>query len=798
MIENLVIVESPAKAKTIERFLGPDYVVKSSFGHIRDLEKKDLGIDIAHNFQPKYEISPDKKVVVKELKQLAKEAKTVWLASDEDREGEAIAWHLFEVLGLKKENTKRIVFHEITKDAILHAIEHPRDIDKNLVDAQQARRVLDRLVGFEVSPVLWKKVKPSLSAGRVQSVAVKLIVEREREINHFEEQKYYRVQGTFTCKDKEGNAVSLKAELSERFRTKEETMAFMELCKQAEFVVRDVETKPSVRKPAPPFTTSTLQQEASRKLGLSVSQTMSVAQKLYEHGHITYMRTDSVNLSQLAIKTAKAVIIDTLGEKYSKPRNYATKTKGAQEAHEAIRPTYMDKEKIEGDRNEQQLYTLIRKRTLASQMADAELEKTTVTIAVAGKDYTFEAVGEVIVFDGFLKVYMESQDDEKEEEQLAILPSIHQGDVLQRSLIEATEQYTTHPPRYTEASLVKKMEALGIGRPSTYAPTITTIQNRGYILKESRDGVERQIDQIKLQGEKILETKVSRVFGAEKKKLFPSDIGMVVTDFLSNYFTNIMDYNFTAKAEDALDLVAEGNEEWQSMISAFYQPFHANVEKTLKESERNTGERELGKDPQTGETVSVRIGRFGPVAQIGDGENIRYAGLQKGQLMETITLEEALALFKFPRQLGEYEGKAVTVAIGRFGPYIKHDQLFVSLKKGVDDPGTITLETAIERIDEKREMERNRKIKEFDNGIQVLNGRFGPYIAYNKVNYKIPKGQDATLLTLENCLEIIEKSGDTKKKTTKKVAGKAATETKEKKKEKKTPEPEKAKRKTKK
>lgn len=798
MIENLVIVESPAKAKTIERFLGPDYVVKSSFGHIRDLEKKDLGIDIAHNFQPKYEISPDKKVVVKELKQLAKEAKTVWLASDEDREGEAIAWHLFEVLGLKKENTKRIVFHEITKDAILHAIEHPRDIDKNLVDAQQARRVLDRLVGFEVSPVLWKKVKPSLSAGRVQSVAVKLIVEREREINHFEEQKYYRVQGTFTCKDKEGNAVSLKAELSERFRTKEETMAFMELCKQAEFVVRDVETKPSVRKPAPPFTTSTLQQEASRKLGLSVSQTMSVAQKLYEHGHITYMRTDSVNLSQLAIKTAKAVIIDTLGEKYSKPRNYATKTKGAQEAHEAIRPTYMDKEKIEGDRNEQQLYTLIRKRTLASQMADAELEKTTVTIAVAGKDYTFEAVGEVIVFDGFLKVYMESQDDEKEEEQLAILPSIHQGDVLQRSLIEATEQYTTHPPRYTEASLVKKMEALGIGRPSTYAPTITTIQNRGYILKESRDGVERQIDQIKLQGEKILETKVSRVFGAEKKKLFPSDIGMVVTDFLSNYFTNIMDYNFTAKAEDALDLVAEGNEEWQSMISAFYQPFHANVEKTLKESERNTGERELGKDPQTGETVSVRIGRFGPVAQIGDGENIRYAGLQKGQLMETITLEEALALFKFPRQLGEYEGKAVTVAIGRFGPYIKHDQLFVSLKKGVDDPGTITLETAIERIDEKREMERNRKIKEFDNGIQVLNGRFGPYIAYNKVNYKIPKGQDATLLTLENCLEIIEKSGDTKKKMTKKVAGKAATETKEKKKEKKTSEPEKAKRKTKK
>lgn len=776
MIENLVIVESPAKAKTIERFLGPNYVVKSSYGHIRDLEKKDLGIDIAHNFQPKYEISPDKKAVVKELKQLAKEAKTVWLASDEDREGEAIAWHLFEVLGLKKENTKRIVFHEITKDAILYAIEHPRDIDKNLVDAQQARRVLDRLVGFEVSPVLWKKVKPSLSAGRVQSVAVKLIVEREREINHFVEQKYYRVQGTFTTKDKDGNPVSLKAELSERFRTKEETMAFMEFCKHAEFVVRDVETKPSIRKPAPPFTTSTLQQEASRKLGFSVSQTMSVAQRLYEHGYITYMRTDSVNLSHLAINTAKSVIVNTLGEKYSKPRNYATKTKGAQEAHEAIRPTYMDKETIDGDRNEQQLYSLIRKRTLASQMADAELEKTTIAIAMPGKSYMFEAEGEVVVFDGFLRMYMESQDDEKEEEHLAILPTIHQGDILQRGIIEATEQYTPHPPRYTEASLVKKMEALGIGRPSTYAPTITTIQNRGYILKESRDGVERQIDSIQLKGQDIQTSKISRVFGAEKKKLFPSDIGIVVTDFLSNYFKNIMDYNFTAKAEDALDLVAEGNEEWQDMINTFYQPFHANVEKTLKESERNTGERELGLDPDSGEPVSVRIGRFGPVAQIGVGEHVRYAGLQKGQLMETITLEEALALFRFPRQLGEFEGKPVSVAIGRFGPYIKHDQLFVSLKKGVDDPGTITLETAIERIQEKREAEKKRKIKEFDNGIQVLNGRYGPYIAYNKENYKIPKDRDAAQLTEEDCLAIIKQSGEPKKKTTRKVAAKKTVE----------------------
>ena len=774
MIENLVIVESPAKAKTIERFLGENYVVKSSFGHIRDLEKKDLGIDIEHNFQPKYEISPDKKAIVKELKQLAKEAKTVWLASDEDREGEAIAWHLFEVLGLKKENTKRIVFHEITKDAILHAINNPRDIDKNLVDAQQARRVLDRLVGFEVSPVLWKKVKPSLSAGRVQSVAVKLIVEREREINHFVEQKYYKVTGTFETKDANGNSVPLKAELSERFSTQEETVNFLEHCKKAAFSVSNVETKPGSRKPAPPFTTSTLQQEASRKLGFSVSQTMAVAQKLYEQGHITYMRTDSVNLSQLAIGAAKAVICNTLGEKYSKPRNFATKTKGAQEAHEAIRPTYMDKESISGDKNEQQLYSLIRKRTLASQMAEAELEKTTITIAITGEKHTFEAVGEVIIFDGFLKVYMESFDDEKEDDEAALLPAIHKGDQLQRSLIQALEQYTTHPPRYTEASLVKKMETLGIGRPSTYAPTITTIQNRGYILRESRDGTERQLDQIDLKGQDIKVKKISRIFGAEKKKLFPSDIGMVVTDFLSNYFTNIMDYNFTANAEDALDHIAEGEVEWQSMIGTFYQPFHANVEKTLKESERNTGARELGKDPQTGETVSVRIGRFGPMAQIGEGESVRYAGLLKGQLMETITLEEALDLFKFPRQLGEFEEKPVSVGIGRFGPYIKHNQLFVSLKKGVDDPGTITLETAIERINEKREIEKNRKIQEFENGVQILNGRFGPYITFNKVNYKIPKGKEADKLTFEETMEIIAKGGDSKKKTTKKTTKKAA------------------------
>ncbi len=762
MIENLVIVESPAKAKTIEKFLGSGYTVKSSFGHIRDLEKKDLGVDIEHNFQPKYEISSDKKNIVKELKALAKEAKTVWLASDEDREGEAIAWHLFEVLKLKPENTKRIVFHEITKDAILHAIQNPRNIDKNLVDAQQARRVLDRLVGFEMSPVLWKKVKPSLSAGRVQSVAVKLIVEREREINAFKEQQYYRVTGTFETTNK----AQLKAEVQERFTDKAATLAYLQACKDARFQVTSVETKPAVRKPAPPFTTSTLQQEASRKLGFSVSQTMSVAQKLYEHGLITYMRTDSVNLSALAIRSAKAVICETLGEKYSKSRNFATKTKGAQEAHEAIRPTYMNKPEIEGDRNEKQLYDLIYKRTLASQMADAELEKTNVTISLSNHSTPFTATGEVIIFDGFLKVYMESHDDETDDEHSDLLPALNKNDMLNRLQITALEQYTQHPPRYTEASLVKKMEALGIGRPSTYAPTITTIQNRGYIIRESRDGLARNIEQIELKGNDIEVKTTRKIFGAEKKKLFPSDMGMVVTDFLSEHFKNIMDYSFTASAEESLDHIAEGAVEWQKMIGEFYSPFHETVESTLKNSERNSGQRILGTDPATGETVSVRIGRFGPMAQIGEGETVRYAGLLKGQLMETITLEEALGLFKFPRKIGQYEDKEVSVGIGRFGPYIKHNNIFVSLKKGEDDPGTITLETAIARIEEKRENDRNKLIKAFDNGVQILNGRFGPYISYNKVNYKIPKTLKAEELTLEKCMELIEKEGNTKKKTT--------------------------------
>lgn len=767
MIDNLVIVESPAKAKTIERFLGDRFTVKSSFGHIRDLQKKDLGVDIEHDFLPNYEISPDKKTVVRDLKKLAKEANTVWLASDEDREGEAIAWHLYEVLGLSPEKTRRIVFHEITKEAILHAIENPRAIDKHLVDAQQARRVLDRLVGFEVSPVLWKKVKSSLSAGRVQSVAVKLIVEREREINRFEEQGYFRVTALFETTDTSGSRNSIKAELPERFASRDETMRFLESCVGAEFSVASVETKPSVRKPAPPFTTSTLQQEASRKLGFSVSQTMSIAQRLYENGHITYMRTDSVNLSQLAINAAKKVITETLGAEYSHPRTYATKAKGAQEAHEAIRPTYLANEQISGEKNEQQLYALIYKRTLASQMADARLEKTTVDIACNRHAHTLVATGEVIIFDGFLKMYLESGDDEREEEQESLLPALHAGDPLTVKQIEALEQYTSHPPRYTEASLVKKMEALGIGRPSTYAPTITTIQQRGYVIRESREGKERQLQQFRLEKGKITEKHITRVFGAEKKKLFPSDIGMVVTDFLSNNFTNIMDYNFTAKAEEALDNIAEGGQQWQEMIRDFYTPFHANVEKTLKESERNNGERQLGEEPGTGEPVSVRIGRFGPIAQIGEGEQVRYASLLKGQLMETITLEEALALFKFPRALGEYEGSPVSIGIGRFGPYVKHGQLFVSLKKGVDEPGTITLETAIERIEEKREIERNRLIREFDNGARILNGRFGPYISYEKENYKIPKGTDAAALSLEETMALVVKKTPAKKGTAK-------------------------------
>ncbi|GHV61115.1 DNA topoisomerase 1 [Bacteroidia bacterium] len=769
MIENLVIVESPAKAKTIERFLGKEYTVKSSFGHIRDLDKKGIGIDLEHNYAPHYIVSADKQTVVKELKALAKQASTVWLASDEDREGEAIAWHLFEVLGLDKAHTKRIVFHEITKDAILNAIKTPRDINYSLVNAQQARRVLDRLVGFELSPVLWKKVKPALSAGRVQSVAVKLIVEREREINAFDSQKYYKVSGFF---ETEKEHADLKAETNTRFEQREEVMKFLTDSKNSTFSVADVETKPAIRKPSPPFTTSTIQQEASRKLGFSVSQTMSVAQKLYENGHITYMRTDSVNLSDTAIKASKKVICDTLGEKYSHSRQFTTHTKGAQEAHEAIRPTNMGIPSIKGDKNEQSLYELIYKRTLASQMTDAELERTEITINASKSKTTFISIGEVILFDGFLRVYMEDRDDEADDEHSNLLPPIKKGDILLRKTIRAAEQYTMHPPRYTEASLVKKMEALGIGRPSTYAPTITTIQKREYIARESRDGIEKEFEDITLQGETIKSAFTKKIVGAEKKKLFPSNIGVIVTDFLDEHFPKIMDYNFTAKAEENFDDIACGDVEWQKMIDKFYMPFHKNVESTLEISGRNKGEREIGKDPVTGENVIVRIGRYGPMAQIGEGETVRYAGLHKDQLMETVTLEEVMELFKFPRKLGPFEDKEVVVGIGRFGPYIRHDNKFVSLKKGVDDPQTIDLATAIERIGEKREADKSKYIKEFDNGMQVLNGRFGPYITYEKVNYKIPKTVDAKELTFENAQKIV---ADAEMKNPKKSTGTKAT-----------------------
>jgi DNA topoisomerase-1 len=771
MAENLVIVESPAKARTIERFLGKGYVVKSSFGHIRDLKKKHFGVDVEHDFQPQYEITPDKKAVVAELTNLAQRAKTVWLASDEDREGEAIAWHLAETLKLDTKHTRRIVFHEITKEAILHAIENPRTIDLNLVNAQQARRVLDRLVGFEISPVLWKKIKSSLSAGRVQSVAVKLIVDREREINAFNEQRYFKISGVFITTDEDGKPLTFKAEIPDRFATREEALAFLEACREATFTVKEVDTKPATRKPAPPFTTSTLQQEASRKLSFSVSQTMSIAQKLYENGHITYMRTDSVNLSRLAIDAAQRVIINTLGSKYSHPRQFSTQTKGAQEAHEAIRPTYMDKETIEGDVKEQNLYSMIYKRTLASQMADARLEKTVVTIDVSGQSRDFVATGEVIMFDGFLRMYRESFDDEKEDEHTDLLPAMQAGDLLKRSKIEAMEQYTAHAPRYTEASLVKKMEALGIGRPSTYAPTITTIQNRDYVVKESRAGKEREIENFILAGDRVERKALARRFGAEKKKLFPSDIGMVVTDFLCAHFANIMDYNFTAKVEEAFDNIAEGELQWQTMIRSFYDPFHASVEKTMKESERNTGERFLGQDPVTGGAVSVRIGRFGPMVQITDEEQSpRFASLMKGQMMETITLDEALALFRFPRTLGEFEDKPVTTGIGRFGPYIKHDQSYISLKEGDDSPETITLETAIARISEKREDEQKRKIQEFPNGACIMNGRFGPYISFNKANFRIPKDVDAKSLAFDDVMKIVERERVMKGKAAPKAA----------------------------
>jgi DNA topoisomerase-1 len=773
MYENLVIVESPAKAKTIEKFLGKDFMVTSSMGHIRDLEKKDFGIDIENKFQPKYIVSPDKKKIVAELKKLSKDAKMVWLASDEDREGEAIAWHLKEVLGLKPGNIKRIVFHEITKEAILDAVKNPRDIDENLVNAQQARRILDRIVGFEVSPVLWKKVKPSLSAGRVQSVAVRLIVEREREIIDFKSEAFYRVIGIFQVPDKDGNITELKAELSKRYDTRDEAMAFLERCKTAVFTIEDVVKKPGKRTPAKPFTTSTLQQEASRKLGYSVSQTMSVAQRLYENGFITYMRTDSVNLSGLAIGTAKQKIIELHGEEYVKIRHYKTNTKGAQEAHEAIRPTYMANETIKGTSQEQRLYELIWKRTIASQMADAILEKTTVTISISTDKEKFVATGEVLIFDGFLKVYMESTDDEGNGTNGSdvIIPPLKAKDKLEILSVEATKRFTQRPPRYTEAALVKRLEELGIGRPSTYAPTITTIQNRNYVVKEDRPGVERSFDVLTLKKGKITEKTNVEITGAEKSKIFPTDIGMVVTDYLVDNFDAIMDYNFTASVEAEFDDIAEGKLVWNVMLDKFYKPFHDKVEDAIQNSERSKGERILGIDPKTGKEVSVKIGRFGPLAQLGEGsadgegEKPQFSSLRPGQHIENITLEEALELFKLPRDLGEFEHKKVTVSIGRFGPYIRHDNKFISLGKD-DDPYEIVLSRTIELIEAKREKDEKAVISTFteEPELRVLNGRWGPYISYKKGNYKIPKKVEAEKLTLEDCMKIIAESPEPKTK----------------------------------
>ena len=766
MQKNLVIVESPAKAKTIEKFLGKDYKVLSSYGHIRDLKKKEFSIDIDKNFKPHYEIPGDKKKVVEELKAEAKEAETVWLASDEDREGEAIAWHLYEVLKLKPEHTKRIVFHEITKSAILKAIEKPRNIDINLVDAQQARRILDRIVGFELSPVLWRKVKPALSAGRVQSVAVRLIVEREREVQAFQSEASYRVTAVFLVPVTDGKLVEMKAELARRIKTKAEAQKFLESCKSATFTINDISTRPLKKSPSAPFTTSTLQQEAARKLGFTVAQTMMIAQRLYESGKITYMRTDSVNLSELAVNSSKVVIADLMGERYVYPRHFATKTKGAQEAHEAIRPTYMENAKIEGTPQEKKLYDLIWKRTIASQMADAEVEKTTVNISISNESETFTATGEVVKFDGFLHVYRESIDEDAEQEdETRLLPPLKKGQVLQNQGIVATERFTQHPPRYTEASLVRKLEELGIGRPSTYAPTISTIQQRGYVEKGEKAGEERSYNVLALQNNEITDITQVEITGAEKAKLIPTDIGTVVNDFLMEYFPNILDYNFTASVEKQFDEIAEGEKKWTAILSNFYQGFHPSVENTLAtKNAHKAGERILGQEAGSGKQVSVKIGRFGPVVQIGtasDSEKPRFAQLKKDMSIETITLEEALDLFKLPRTLGEYEGKTVTVGTGRFGPYIHNNGIYASLPKTID-PLEITLDEAIELIQNKKDAEAKKHIKKFEEEpeLEILNGRYGPYITYKGSNYKIPKDIIPQDLSLDACREIIKLQSD--------------------------------------
>lgn len=773
MLKNLVIVESPAKAKTIEKFLGKDYKVMSSYGHIRDLNKKKFSIDVANGFAPVYEIPDDKKALVSELKSAVKKADTVWLASDEDREGEAIAWHLCEVLGLDPENTKRIVFHEITKNAIENAIQHPRSIDLNRVDAQQARRVLDRIVGFELSPVLWKKIKPALSAGRVQSVAVRLIVEREEEIKNFKSESFYRVNGLFHTV---GNGV-LRAELGKRLHDIEEARQFLSDCNGATFKVGAVTVKPVSKSPAPPFTTSTLQQEAARKLGFTVSQTMMVAQRLYEAGHITYMRTDSLNLSALAIDAIAKEINGKLGENYLKTRHYHTKSKGAQEAHEAIRPTDISMHSIDGSAQEKKLYGLIWKRTIASQMADAEIEKTTVEIEPSTRQEHFTATGEVIKFDGFLKVYIESKDDEELEEDSSRLPAIKEGAVVSAEEITATERFTQQPPRYTEASLVKKMEELGIGRPSTYAPTISTIQTREYVEKGEKPGSERDYNVLSLRDGAIKDELHSEIVGSDKGKLIPTDIGVVVNDFLTRYFPSILDYDFTAKMEEKFDDIAEGNLPWNEEIATFYNIFHPDVDQALNmRLEHKVGERILGVDP-SGRQVSVKIGRFGPLVQIGDGEGEekpQFASLLKGQSVSTITLEEALKLFEFPRNLGTFEDAEVTVAIGRFGPYIKHKGKFVSIPKDMA-PAAITLAEAETLILNKRESESKNLLKTFDEepDMQILNGPYGPYISYNKTNYKIPRTVESPAdLTIDQCREIIKEQDAKPKKPSRRVSRK--------------------------
>jgi DNA topoisomerase-1 len=770
MAKNLVIVESPAKAKTIEGFLGKDFLVKSSFGHVRDLSKTTLSINVDNGFVPNYEIPADKRKVIDELKKAAKDAEMIWLASDEDREGEAIAWHLAEALELDSAKTKRIVFHEITKTAITEAIKNPRDLDQNLVNAQQARRVLDRLVGYELSPLLWKKVKPALSAGRVQSVAVRLIVERESEIREFKTTSYFKITAQFEV-EKDDKIHLLKAEIPAKFATEEDAAGFLEKARNAEFSIDDIKTVPAKKSPAPPFTTSTLQQEASRKLSFSVAKTMMIAQQLYEAGKITYMRTDSVNLSGLALNMAKEEITRAFGEDYLKTRNYTTKSKGAQEAHEAIRPTYLNTPEIKGTNDQKRLYDLIWKRTIASQMSDAQIEKTTVTINGKGVKESFVATGEVLTFDGFLKVYLESSDEEDDEIQKGVLPPMSVGQKLNYNEILATEKYTQHPPRYTEASLVKKLEELGIGRPSTYAPIISTIQKRQYVVLENREGVKRPYKVLTLKNKKVTTVSKEETAGYEKSKLFPTDIGSLVNSFLVQYFINILDYNFTANVEKKFDEVAQGTVVWNDMIKEFYGPFHSQIAETQEKSKKVSGEKLLGTDPESGKNVFVKIGRFGPMVQIGDTdseEKPRFAGLLKNQSIETITLEEALSLFSFPRKLGEYEGKEVTVSIGRFGPYVKYGSAFFSIKKG-DNPLEITLARAIEIMKEKEEAEKNKLIREFAENpdVKVLNGRWGPYISIAKANYKIPKGYEPAALTLEDCLKIAEAAGVQEPKTSK-------------------------------